>query len=123
MVISFVVFFFFQAEDGIRDLTVTGVQTCALPILGGDFRDGRKGGVTLARELVLDHDEVVANKIKYLFRREQRDGFPPGLHLRPRLNRGRYSGSGETKETPKILSGCGSHFFCGTVSHTRERAR
>src|SRR5216683_6063440 len=25
--------FFFQAEDGIRDLIVTGVQTCALPIL------------------------------------------------------------------------------------------
>src|SRR3989440_1187530 len=30
---SFVcIFFFFQAEDGIRDLIVTGVQTCALPI-------------------------------------------------------------------------------------------
>src|SRR5690349_24368038 len=28
-------FFFFQAEDGIRDLYVTGVQTCALPILSG----------------------------------------------------------------------------------------
>src|SRR5437867_12479940 len=27
-------FFFFQAEDGIRDRTVTGVQTCALPIYG-----------------------------------------------------------------------------------------
>src|SRR2546421_7884845 len=27
-------FFFFQAEDGIRDLIVTGVQTCALPIFG-----------------------------------------------------------------------------------------
>src|SRR2546429_4508439 len=27
-----VVFFFFQAEDGIRDVAVTGVQTCALPI-------------------------------------------------------------------------------------------
>src|SRR2546425_2561354 len=26
--------FFFQAEDGIRDKLVTGVQTCALPILG-----------------------------------------------------------------------------------------
>src|SRR3989449_7084559 len=25
-------FFFFQAEDGIRDVAVTGVQTCALPI-------------------------------------------------------------------------------------------
>ena len=30
--ISFVLFFFFQAEDGIRDHCVTGVQTCALPI-------------------------------------------------------------------------------------------
>src|SRR5256886_5629178 len=29
------VIFFFQAEDGIRDLTVTGVQTCALPIYSG----------------------------------------------------------------------------------------
>src|SRR2546421_5305438 len=29
-------FFFFQAEDGIRDLIVTGVQTCALPIFDGD---------------------------------------------------------------------------------------
>src|SRR2546430_13163798 len=29
---AIIVFFFFQAEDGIRDLTVTGVQTCALPI-------------------------------------------------------------------------------------------
>src|SRR5207248_6615843 len=28
----FFIFFFFQAEDGIRDRTVTGVQTCALPI-------------------------------------------------------------------------------------------
>ena len=27
-----IVFFFFQAEDGIRDSPVTGVQTCALPI-------------------------------------------------------------------------------------------
>src|SRR2546430_6848171 len=32
--VSALAFFFFQAEDGIRDLTVTGVQTCALPISG-----------------------------------------------------------------------------------------
>src|SRR5207244_8870725 len=31
------VFFFFQAEDGIRDDLVTGVQTCALPIFGNGF--------------------------------------------------------------------------------------
>src|SRR5687768_18327576 len=30
--IVFLFFFFFQAEDGIRDVGVTGVQTCALPI-------------------------------------------------------------------------------------------
>src|SRR5258706_12127304 len=29
---EFFIFFFFQAEDGIRDWSVTGVQTCALPI-------------------------------------------------------------------------------------------
>src|SRR5207244_5908962 len=36
-------FFFFQAEDGIRDDLVTGVQTCALPIctLTGDYNLGR----------------------------------------------------------------------------------
>src|SRR5437588_11111690 len=32
------IFFFFQAEDGIRDHCVTGVQTCALPILDGGRR-------------------------------------------------------------------------------------
>src|SRR2546428_1306229 len=37
-------FFFFQAEDGIRDLIVTGVQTCALPICPAELRErGRSG--------------------------------------------------------------------------------
>src|SRR5689334_23503310 len=35
MFLFFFFFFFFQAEDGIRDGTVTGVQTCALPISRG----------------------------------------------------------------------------------------
>src|SRR5204863_1766799 len=35
-------FFFFQAEDGIRDLYVTGVQTCALPILAEEARVVRR---------------------------------------------------------------------------------
>src|SRR5256885_13974935 len=38
-------FFFFQAEDGIRDYKVTGVQTCALPILKLVARALRDGGV------------------------------------------------------------------------------
>src|SRR5256886_14548721 len=41
---SCVCLFFFQAEDGIRDLTVTGVQTCALPIVGMLMRWGIEQG-------------------------------------------------------------------------------
>src|SRR3712207_7549549 len=45
------IFVFFQAEDGIRDIGVTGVQTCALPILSGIYRTGKHGclGERLAR--------------------------------------------------------------------------
>src|SRR5207248_7593988 len=39
--------FFFQAEDGIRDRTVTGVQTCALPISSSSFRRLNSSGVRL----------------------------------------------------------------------------
>src|SRR2546429_1137617 len=34
-------FFFFQAEDGIRDVAVTGVQTCALPISDDERQERR----------------------------------------------------------------------------------
>src|SRR5438445_7733576 len=37
-------FFFFQAEDGIRDIGVTGVQTCALPISREQQRDRQPRG-------------------------------------------------------------------------------
>src|SRR3712207_7439050 len=43
------VIFFFQAEDGIRDIGVTGVQTCALPIWAGARR--RVQGAELRRSL------------------------------------------------------------------------
>src|SRR6266516_3584019 len=36
-----ILYFFFQAEDGIRDRTVTGVQTCALPIFVRSRRTGK----------------------------------------------------------------------------------
>src|SRR3712207_8509529 len=50
-------FFFFQAEDGIRDIGVTGVQTCALPIFAQGNAESRAqdeepatdGGCGLAR--------------------------------------------------------------------------
>src|SRR5256885_6225529 len=41
-VLSWQMFFFFQAEDGIRDYKVTGVQTCALPIYGPEHQHERE---------------------------------------------------------------------------------
>src|SRR2546430_17029173 len=57
----FVVFFFFQAEDGIRDLTVTGVQTCALPyaLACGGTRP-TASGASIASEVVWN--ETSANE-------------------------------------------------------------
>src|SRR5436305_6218104 len=60
-------FFFFQAEDGIRDADVTGVQTCALPIFGspvgnvlgmgaGRALRGGRSKRSLHTSLVLDGD-------------------------------------------------------------------
>src|SRR3712207_705552 len=47
--------FFFQAEDGIRDIGVTGVQTCALPIWGGpEDRVGDFEGAFAAAPVKLD---------------------------------------------------------------------
>src|SRR2546427_596007 len=47
-------FFFFQAEDGIRDLTVTGVQTCALPISCGPAGRGATESLLMPHALFLD---------------------------------------------------------------------
>src|SRR6266704_1434818 len=44
LVIEICLFFFFQAEGGIRDRNVTGVQTCALPIFIGGDEPGLRGG-------------------------------------------------------------------------------
>src|SRR3712207_6502625 len=46
-----VCFFFFQAEDGIRDIGVTGVQTCALPIYPVDRAYHDHGGERAWRSL------------------------------------------------------------------------
>src|SRR5690606_40481033 len=61
--------FFFQAEDGIRDFHVTGVQTCALPI-GKDARKmdpfiqyGMVAGIQAIRDAGLEVSEANASRI------------------------------------------------------------
>src|SRR6267143_6808939 len=53
-------FFFFQAEDGIRDGTVTGVQTCALPI---SILEGGSSGPLRGRVVRLGPDNDAALRI------------------------------------------------------------
>src|SRR5690554_6042032 len=69
--IFFYFFFFFQAEDGIRDADVTGVQTCALPILNGhsyniietngvnQFNNAYTQGDLNINELILYDDRII----------------------------------------------------------------
>src|SRR5690606_40626378 len=54
LVSFFFVFFFFQAEDGIRDFHVTGVQTCALPILVRVVADAD----WLVKQVVQQHEKL-----------------------------------------------------------------
>src|SRR2546430_12133257 len=71
-----VLFFFFQAEDGIRDLTVTGVQTCALPILAptGQFdlpaRRDYAGGDPREHHTV-QHETGLAREVRNGLRRKR----------------------------------------------------
>src|SRR5437763_2949704 len=60
----FLWFFFFQAEDGIRDTSVTGVQTCALPICfrRAGQRRGRIVAAAAARYRPGDRRHVVGDR-------------------------------------------------------------
>src|SRR6266496_4609405 len=69
-------FFFCQAEDGIRDLYVTGVQTCALPISTGFWSYGpQRWPPVLARRLETSWPDDVERALQENARR------PPLLRL------------------------------------------
>src|SRR5215210_6443253 len=57
---SYVFFFFFQAEDGIRDTSVTGVQTCALPIFEAGWSLSLLGRLDQARDVLRGALEATA---------------------------------------------------------------
>src|SRR2546426_4757098 len=56
-------FFFFQAEDGIRDYKVTGVQTCALPIFWQNQQTGAQLMCGIAGILNLTEDELIREEV------------------------------------------------------------
>src|SRR3990167_11241635 len=82
----FFLFFFFQAEDGIRDLTVTGVQTCALPI----WSPIRAFGLydhTHPSPVTASHARMASSTEQLLFRP------PPRLYTVPGITGASYTAS------------------------------
>src|SRR5690606_10460590 len=65
-----IIFFFFQAEDGIRDFHVTGVQTCALPIYDGYFK---KINPAVSQTLGYTQEELFARPISSFIHLEDKD--------------------------------------------------
>src|SRR3989442_10638364 len=127
-------FFFFQAEDGIRDADVTGVQTCALPICGprgvADAHRGRPGWVPrrgggLAR-LQGAPLRLPDHRLAGGYRPDHARGDPRLLHdvLRPEQRagrrRGRLPGGGDARagQAPLRSSPKGA----GAAARARRRA-
>src|SRR5256886_7470665 len=82
---------FFQAEDGIRDLTVTGVQTCALPIFAADDDESDFAFMRseVSREKPVDYVEMA----ELMVQEKARGGYivwvlgPAILHARGQIGR------------------------------------
>src|SRR5256886_14716686 len=102
-------FFFFQAEDGIRDLTVTGVQTCALPISDVVIVDAElpdMAGGELCRLLRADPRGSSRTPLLLAFRehasRDQRTAALRGIGRASCRGRGEISGgAGSLKKKKK----------------------
>src|SRR5262249_56004431 len=65
MLFIFCFFFFFQAEDGIRDWSVTGVQTCALPIFESLVEDRFYGRLKLLMTTPISRTSYVLGILGY----------------------------------------------------------
>src|SRR2546430_13532894 len=91
---SCVMFFFFQAEDGIRDLTVTGVQTCALPISrhNDPLRDGSQSALAISAPGFAPNPRWPGN-------RASRTARPPRRSPAPWTNDGASLGPGGDRKS------------------------
>src|SRR5256886_7822349 len=75
---------FFQAEDGIRDLTVTGVQTCALPISSVTAAAEKPRSAGLPKVYIFwDDSNIFISGQRFV---ERKDGLISGLDVRIDFN-------------------------------------
>src|SRR5260221_8241940 len=92
-------FFFFQAEDGIRDHCVTGVQTCALPIYG------LYGPLQRLEQAIAGMPEAIANALS------ERAPKPPATQQKPTPTPAqRQQSSGQRSEERRVGKECRSRW-------------
>src|SRR5215471_9588749 len=118
-----VLFFFFQAEDGIRDLYVTGVQTCALPIsrthgpktpaaTGPPLFGGALGGLRIGRR-----DRLTTNA------KRGTGQLPVSHHGRPvPVDNGRPAGTGPEYVAPRPATCSSDAGHAASRGSSAERA-
>src|SRR5689334_23928336 len=101
--------FFFQAEDGIRDGTVTGVQTYALPICKFRQHQTRADGL-------IDHDGIlwkeIADRLAHLFRRELLAARTSRADRRSQRRRGTLGAESRSEER-RVGKECRSRWAAG----------
>src|SRR5216684_5606661 len=131
-----ILFFFFQAEDGIRDVAVTGVQTCALPIFEHATYDGNLYGTPIAQldkvraeghDIVLKIDVQGAEQV----RKRAPDALriflaPPSMDELQRRRTERHSESPRDQTARQIIAehemALAPHFDHVVVNDELERA-
>src|SRR2546422_5145012 len=81
-----VLFFFFQAEDGIRDVAVTGVQTCALPILPDPLAEVR-AEFAAGLDKRIDAMQAALGRLQHEFRVEDAQALYQAAHALTEIGR------------------------------------
>src|SRR3712207_7883535 len=94
-------FFFFQAEDGIRDIGVTGVQTCALPIYPVAFLDA------LADQ---GSGEAIRGCVELMIGEGATDGYAPTKHVFEHDFGGNFVGIATRSEERRVGKECRSRW-------------
>src|SRR5947209_19325786 len=108
-----VVTFFFQAEDGIRDIGVTGVQTCALPISQAALRTLLPAEAAVANPVDMLASGGPASSEERRVGKECRSRWSP-YHLKKEQER-RYKRGSVRRSARPGTTGCGAEGHYRTV--------
>src|SRR5699024_467355 len=105
-----ILYFFFKAEDGIRDRNVTGVQTCALPILQAKVQDYKVnivgGSVAIKEHEQFYNTTYIVDKQGKLISEYRK------VHLFRLMDEDKYLAAGEQKNVFELAGVKSASFIC-----------